>query len=156
IEEPLGRRVALKVLPALHLAGSTERARFQREAEVASRLDHPGICAIHRAGVQDGVPFLAMRFVDGETMSHVIARAADEARLPRTRDEIAAIARTVESVARALHHAHERGVVHRDIKPQNIMIEPDGAPVILDFGLARDASGSATLTRSGDVCGTPA
>ncbi len=155
IEDPIGRRVALKVLPALSLGTPNQRARFNREAEVASRLEHPGICAVYRAGIHDGIPFLAMRFVEGETLAHVLHRARAGGRKPTTGDELSAIFIMIERVARALSHAHDAGVVHRDVKPSNIMIDPRVGPVVLDFGLARAASGDVTLTDTGGLCGTP-
>ncbi len=157
IEEPLNRRVALKLLLSRHLAGASDVARFQREAEVASRLEHRGICTVLRAGIDGGIPFIAMRFVEGETLHRRICREREAGQVPSRRDQIVERLRIVRSVASALHDAHERGVVHRDVKPQNIMIDPTGEPVILDFGLARDVDGALpTLTRTGDVCGTPA
>ncbi len=155
VEEPLGRRVALKVLPALHLASTDARTRFQREAEVISRLDHPGICTVYRAGVEGNTPFISMRCIDGESLARRIENARSANLVPSSPPEIKEVLRVIESVARALHHAHSCGVVHRDVKPQNIMIDRDGRAVLLDFGLARDEAHAASLTRTGAVCGTP-
>ncbi|MBI4605266.1 MAG: PhnD/SsuA/transferrin family substrate-binding protein [Planctomycetes bacterium] len=181
----LGRRVALKVLPASLLADPKVVARFEREGRVASRLDHPGICTVLQAGVEKGIPYIAMRFIDGETLGKKIfwAKATESSlaavlcgqptrprsletpgpeekeekplRVPWTRAEVLTVVRLVERVARALHAAHEAGCVHRDVKPGNIMITPEGDPVILDFGLARLQDGdSTTLTQTGELMGT--
>jgi serine/threonine protein kinase/Tfp pilus assembly protein PilF len=156
----LGRRVALKVLPALGPNALELARRFQREAAVASRLDHPGICQIHEAGVADGVLFIAMRYVEGETLAARLARARDahdaqERDGAAPRHELHETLALFEACALALHHAHEAGVVHRDVKPTNVVIDPRGEPVILDFGLAREKDDPA-LTRTGDFVGTPA
>ena len=180
-DQDLGRKVALKILSLPFLATPSILARFRREAEFASRLDHPGIAAVYEAGEVDGVPFIAMRYVDGETLAHRIAvtretpghtatfpqlpGVADNEKRPATsrsaqnstaREQLYRIVHFFQRAAHALHTAHEAGLVHRDIKPANLMITPDGSPVILDFGLVRDVGGdSPTLTRSGDVLGTP-
>jgi len=157
----LKRRVALKVLPALGPGSERVLARFRREAEVTSRLDHPTICPIYEADVQDGVPFLAMRYVEGETLARRIAdvRSAGGTAVALRADAPSdwnTIATFFAKIARALHTAHEAGVVHRDIKPANVMITHDGEPVVLDFGLARqDDPDSQALSRSGEHSGTP-
>lgn len=152
----LGRRVALKVLsPAL---GVSERLiqRFKREAEAAARIDHPGVCAVHDAGVDRGHSYIAMNYVEGETLAEKIARSAhDGAAARRARSDLMPMVHLVEQAARAVHAAHEEGVIHRDLKPANIMITPDGRPVVLDFGLARDEQSALALTVSGDLFGTP-
>lgn len=165
VEEPLGRRVALKVLPAELLASSSARARFRREAELAARLDHSGIATVYGAGVEDARPWIAMRFVDGITLSRAIVAAREAGvscvRVSTTaksaRETALAVAACLAKVAHALHAAHEQGVVHRDVKPSNIMLSADGAPTLVDFGLAipEDSEGH-TLTRTGDNAGTPA
>ena len=165
IEEPLGRRVALKVLLAQSLTSSAARARFQREAELAARLDHSGIATVYGTGVEDGRPWIAMRFVEGRTLARAIAEARDEhascARLRPAdvggRGATLAVAGCIAKVARALQAAHEQGVVHRDVKPSNIIVAPDGTPILVDFGLAiPEESDGHTLTRTGETAGTPA
>ncbi len=146
----LGRDVALKILQPPRGREAIFYLRFLREAETASRLDHRGICSVYEAGVADGHVYIAMRFIDGETLRETIAEQPSPGR-----DVILRRARLVEDAAQALHVAHERGVVHRDIKPANIMLDSEGAPVLCDFGLVHDES-EAGLTRTGDVAGTPA
>jgi tetratricopeptide (TPR) repeat protein len=150
----LGRRVALKLLRGFAAAPPDALRRFQREAEIASRLDHPGICAVYETGIWDGLPYIAMRYVEGETLALRIAAARDAG--PPARAEIEGTVRLFEAAARAVHAAHEAGVIHRDLKPGNVVVTPSGDPVILDFGLARSEEGDASaLTRTGDVFGTP-
>ena len=151
----LKRNVALKVLSAA--PGDIPEAqllRFRREAEAASKLDHAGICPVYEAGEVHGTPFIAMRYVEGQTLAQWIAMASEA---PTGRDGIHETCELIERVARALHYAHENGLIHRDIKPGNIMLTGDREPVILDFGLARDElADQQTLTHSGDLLGTPA
>ncbi|MBD3298452.1 MAG: protein kinase, partial [candidate division Zixibacteria bacterium] len=141
----LDRRVALKFLPS-HLASDEKaRERFLREARAASRISHPHILTIHEVGEDDdGNVFIAMQYIDGRPLSELI-RSGD-LNLPRA---IAIAMQICEGLARA----HESGVIHRDIKPDNILIDADGNATILDFGLARLIDGSA-LTRSGTMIGT--
>lgn len=262
----LGRLVALKMLaPGYDSDAGDLLRRFKREAEAASRLDHPGICAVYETGSQDGVPFIAMRFVEGEPLSSKISaarkrrdaggsgaldlvrdgapvtdglptvlldggtdgdvtrtvdtfaesygsgrslevsgkgapertrvlddsegvsrsespardtkvasasggpsardatpdvgeRSADgisgSPRRSPSRSDVMVVVKMIEEIARALHVAHEAGIVHRDIKPGNVMIQEGGEPVILDFGLARGESTEVTLTRTGELFGT--
>ncbi len=156
----LQRRVALKVLSALGLESADLALRFQREAQIASRLNHPGICTIHEAGAEGDYLYIAMAFVEGETLAARMGAAHASQQGTRKssailRRERLALLELFEKCALALHHAHEAGVIHRDIKPTNILINPRGDPVILDFGLARDGQ-DALVTRTGDFLGTPA
>lgn len=155
IQAPLGRRVALKLLPDSRLASETDLARFRRESETASRLEHPNICAVYDAGVVDGRPFIAMRFVEGETLAARLSRARARGKNGEPADVRESIA-LVEQLARALHAAHEAGVVHRDVKPGNVMVTQEDVPLLLDFGLALDTDSGSDLTRTGQVPGTPA
>ena len=153
----LKRVVAIKVLDHLGQRSEAILQRFRREAEVASRLDHPGICTILDSGTARGVTYIAMRFVPGRSLAQELSEARAEGSAPTTREEVLRIVRLFEKAALATHAAHEAGIVHRDIKPGNVMVTPEDDPVLLDFGLARDESGDrATLTRTGDVFGTPA
>ncbi len=177
LDRRLDRSVALKVL-TIPVASVSQgrRARFRREAEILARLDHPGICAVLDADLDGESPYIAMRYIEGETLAAALVRAREErdrgetpaspsdsatsaSRLlaPRRPLELAETLSFFERTARALHAAHEAGVVHRDVKPGNLMVSAEGAPVILDFGLAQDdAEASAQLTRSDEVFGTPA
>ncbi len=163
----IARRVALKVLGAHFDSVSDERRRrFRREAEVIARLEHPGICTIYEADIDGPLPYLAMRLVEGQTLAHLLERARAGAGTqslarewpPHSALELRAVLHFFERAARALHAAHEAGVLHRDVKPGNLMLTPDNQPVLLDFGLAREQGpGEATeLTQPGDVFGTPA
>ncbi|MCB9913550.1 MAG: SUMF1/EgtB/PvdO family nonheme iron enzyme [Planctomycetes bacterium] len=167
----LRRHVALKMLSNAGLQSELIRERFRREAEVASRLEHPGICGVHAVGEVDGVPYIAMQFVRGQTLADLLdkARATDSSASDAApendstitsltgKDAISDVLRLIERAARALHAAHEAGLVHRDIKPANLMITPEGHPVILDFGLARDLEDvDSNLTETGAILGTPA
>jgi serine/threonine protein kinase/WD40 repeat protein/tetratricopeptide (TPR) repeat protein len=183
-QRSLGRRVALKVIRSGLLQDRRAMERFKHEATIASRLDHPGICTVYEAAVDGDTPYIAMRYIDGETISTRISTrfgrseaasrrtasvreasspsppaAAQDAAPPSPPDckEIFGYTEMIERAARALHVAHEAGFVHRDIKPGNIMVDREGQPVILDFGLARDEmAGTHGLTATGDQLGTPA
>jgi len=158
----LRRKVAIKVLTAFGARSRSLRTRLLREAEAASKLDHPAICRVYEVGEAEDLPYIAMQYIEGETLARRIAeermaRAKD--RDPSTglsdRQEIGAAVRLVETVARALHAAHEAGLVHRDVKPGNIMVTRSGDPILLDFGLARDVeSATSTLTQTGQLMGT--
>jgi eukaryotic-like serine/threonine-protein kinase len=159
----IARRVALKLLPPSFAALSAERReRLRREAEIVAKLAHPAIATIFEAQIDGEMPFIAMRFVEGEALASAIERAKRGERdellplPPRNALELARVLAFFERAARALHAAHEAGVVHRDVKPGNLMVDRSGEPVVLDFGQAREeASGEMQLTLSGDVFGTP-
>ena len=154
----LGRRVALKQLDGRWIT-PTRRLRFQREAEIVARIDHPAIAEVLDADFDASEPFIIMRYVKGADLASELRRAkAGEHGLmpvqPKTVEELHEVLRFFESVANALHVAHEAGVVHRDVKPGNLMVAPDGQAAVLDFGLAMEAKSDA-LTREGEGMGTP-
>jgi len=140
----LDRRVALKLLP-YHLAGDEAiRTRFAREARAAAKLNHPNIVTVYEVGDFNGRPFIAMEYVEGETL-HAVA-AAGELSLSRITDIIG-------QCAAGLAEAHEKGVIHRDIKPANVVIDRSGRARLVDFGLA-DVQGGDHVTRPGTTMGT--
>jgi tetratricopeptide (TPR) repeat protein len=158
-DRELNRRVALKVLHGAGAFTESGLLRFRREAEVTARLDHPGICPVYEAASADGIFYIAMRFVPGQSLAQRIsaARAGDGpgSELP-DRDAIATIVGLARQIALALDAAHEKGIIHRDVKPGNIMVTPAGEAVLVDFGFAREEDSDEKLTRSGDFFGTPA
>lgn len=149
----LGRRVALKVLPPEDRADAHARKRLVREARAAAALDHPHICAVYEVGEADGLAFIAMQYVEGQTLAARLATGALD--LPET------LAIAIQ-VADALADAHEHGILHRDIKPANLMLTTRGQVKVMDFGLAKlgraDATGEAdtmsALSVPGAVMGT--
>jgi serine/threonine protein kinase len=171
------RLVALKLVRDRGLLSPQARERLRREAAASFRLDDPGLCPVFDTGETDGVPWLAMRYVPGRTLAEHIGEARPRGALglpttaiTRTIDteptapadtsaghqRHAAVLAVGEALARSLHVAHEAGFVHRDVKPGNVMITPDGQPVLLDFGLVRDDGSDHSLTATGEALGTPA
>jgi serine/threonine-protein kinase len=142
----LGRVVALKMILAGAHAGPNEFDRFQGEAEALARLHHPNIVQIHEIGSHDGCPYLSLEFVGGSSLADTLRGTP----MPAAR-----AAELVETIARAIAGAHDRGILHRDLKPGNILFTPDGIPKITDFGLAKRLDAEAGQTASGSVLGTP-
>jgi serine/threonine-protein kinase len=143
----LNRLVALKMIVAGASASPHQLARFHTEAQAVARLLHPNIVQIYDVGEQDGLPFFSLEFVGGGSLDKEIAGKPQP---PRS------AARLVETLARAMHHAHTHGIVHRDLKPANILLTPDGVPKIADFGLAkRLEEGESSQTKTGVIMGTP-
>ena len=154
----LDRLVALK-LPHVAVADDPQlRERFLREVRAAATLHHPHLCPVYDAGEEpdaDGVPrlYLTMAHIDGRTLRDALADSRSPFRTP------AGAARLIRQLADAMAHAHARGVIHRDLKPGNVMLDAEGRPSITDFGLARrgaGADGEVRLTRTDAVLGTPA
>jgi eukaryotic-like serine/threonine-protein kinase len=142
----LDRLVALKVILAGGHAGTEHLARFRKEGELLARIQHPNIIQIYEVGEQDGRPFFAMEYVDGESLAQRFSGIPLQGRHA---------AHLVETLARAIHAANERGVIHRDLKPANILMTSGGVLKITDFGLAKQLDNGAGPTRSGELMGTP-
>ncbi len=141
----LGRPVAVKLL-AENLAADAElRERFEREARAAARLSHPNIVGVFDVGEEAGRPYIVMEYVQGGTLAGLLVRRGTLAP-----GEAAELGR---QIALALAHAHAAGLVHRDVKPENVLLTEDGTPKVADFGIAR-AAGAARLTQTGAVLGT--
>ena len=143
-DERLGRRVALKFLPRADSADPERRERLRREARALASLSHPGIAAIYALEEHQDRPFLVMEFIEGETLAQRLARRP----LP-----VPELIERGRDLADALAHAHGRGVIHRDVKPSNILITPDGQTKLADFGLALH-EGDTRLTAEGSTAGT--
>jgi thiol-disulfide isomerase/thioredoxin/tRNA A-37 threonylcarbamoyl transferase component Bud32 len=144
--QTLHRVVALKMILAGKLASPELVRRFRIEAEQGGSLDHPNIVPIHHVGEVDGQHFFTMKLIDGGSLSQYISRFPGDP---------AAAARLVATVARAVHYAHQRGVLHRDLKPGNILLDGEGQPHVTDFGLAKHLEGTDASTQSGAIVGTP-
>ncbi len=176
-DERLGRKVALKVLGEQASFSAAARLRLRREAEATGKLHHPGICPVYEFGESGGQVFMAMSYIPGITLAQHIAQERGDIQqsefhdfsesgtvnqqVPTTPtpgpDALRAALRYIMKAALALHAAHEAGLIHRDIKPGNIMLTPEGEPIILDFGLSRqDDRAGPDLTMTGQIIGTPA
>src|SRR5438132_2075700 len=145
-QKSLNRTVALKVINLGRWASEAHVKRFRREAEAAARLEHPCIVPIYEVGERDGSCYFSMKFVEGGQLDEVIRR---EPMPPRRAAEL------IAKVARTVHYAHEHGILHRDIKPGNILLDAKGEPHLTDFGLARLVESESTVTRTMEVLGTP-
>src|SRR5918996_3127270 len=141
----LNRTVAVKILADRFAGDDKFVTRFRREAQAAARLNHPNIVSIYDTGDDDGAHYIVMELVEGDTLGDVLRR---DGALPPERAAAIAV-----SVAEALERAHQAGLVHRDVKPGNVMLTPDGSVKVMDFGIARAAS-EDTLTQTGLVLGT--
>jgi serine/threonine protein kinase/Flp pilus assembly protein TadD len=139
----LGRKVAIKSLPNVAAADAQARKRLIREAQAAAKLDHPNICSIYEVVSDDDRSFIVMQYVEGETLAKRIAHKPLE--LPEALD-------TALQLADAIAEAHSRGIIHRDIKPQNIMITARGQAKMLDFGLAKVVRESVSTTSEAETC----
>lgn len=147
-ESGFARQVALKILPEDLADEPSFVARFQQEAQTIASLEHPSIVPLYRFGIEDGVPWMALRYVAGGDLARRLAER------PLGAAEGFAL---LGDVARALDHAHRRGVIHRDLKPQNILLDEDGHAYLADFGVAKLLAATALVkTGTGSTVGTPA
>lgn len=142
----LDRIVAIKMILPGPCAQEDEIARFRLEAEATARLRHPNIVTVHEVGCIKGQPYYTMDFIDGPSLSQRVAAGPLPGRLA---------ARLMMTVARALNHAHTHGIIHRDVKPSNILLDAEEEPHVTDFGLAKRLGGDSCHTRTGAVMGTP-
>src|SRR3954451_23067697 len=143
-DEVLGRRVALKLLGSRYDEDDESRERFRREAQAAAGLAHPNIVGIFDRAEWDGTPYIAMELVDGRTLKDLV----------RERGPLAPAAAVdiMVQILRALDYAHRRGIVHRDVKPQNVILDDEGRAKVADFGIARQ--GASEMTQTGSIVGT--
>lgn len=142
----LKRRVALKLILAGEFASEVEIARFHEEADALASLDHPGIVPIYSIGEDSGRHFYSMKLLEGGSLEHKLAEYSNQARRS---------AELLARISRAVHAAHQAGILHRDLKAGNILFDAEGSPYVTDFGLARFFARSRTYTASDAVPGTP-
>src|SRR5499425_1406800 len=145
-QKSLNRTVALKVIGLGQWATPTHLKRFRLEAEAAASLDHPCIVPIYAIGERDGQCYFSMTFVEGGQLDEIVKQT------PIT---IRQAVELIAKVARTVHYAHEHGILHRDIKPGNILVDAKGEPHLTDFGLARLVETESTVTHTLEVLGTP-
>ena len=146
-QQSLGREVALKLILLDHLASVTDRARFYAEARAAAKLEHPHIVPVYDLGDVQGRPYISMKLIEGSTLSSQLQNGHMDGK---------SAAKLLIPLCQAVQYAHENSVLHRDVKPSNIMINHEGQAFLTDFGLAKDLRETPTLTRTGAVVGTPA
>jgi serine/threonine-protein kinase len=142
----LERRVAIKVLPPDMAYDTKLIPRFQQEAKTAAKLDHPNIIPIYRVESEAGLDYFVMKYVTGESLDQMLEKGPLTIDLAR---------RVLREAALALGHAHQRGIVHRDVKPANIMLEGDGRVILTDFGISKALEGGSGFTGTGTIIGTP-
>src|SRR5213592_2545804 len=145
-QKSLNRIVALKVIALGHWATEPHVKRFRREAEAAARLNHPGIVPIYEVGERDGACYFSMGLVEGGQLDAILEREP----MP-----IRSALELIVKLARTVQYAHEHNILHRDIKPGNILLDKNGEPHLTDFGLARLVETESTVTRTLEVLGTP-
>jgi serine/threonine protein kinase/Tfp pilus assembly protein PilF len=145
-QKSLNRTVALKVISLGQWASKAHLRRFRLEAEAAAKLEHPGIVPIHEVGERDGSCYFSMKFIEGGQLDEVARRQPMPMRQA---------AELIAKVARTVHYAHEHAILHRDIKPGNILLDAKGEPHLTDFGLARLVESESSVTQTLDVLGTP-
>jgi tRNA A-37 threonylcarbamoyl transferase component Bud32 len=145
-QSSLKRIVAIKMIRSGELASDAEVQRFRTEAQAAAQLQHPNIVAIHEIGAHEGRHYFSMDFVEGRNLAQIARGRPVAAR---------SAAEWLKAIAEAVQFAHQHGVLHRDLKPQNIMLDANGRPRVTDFGLAKVLAGDSTLTNTGAVMGSP-
>jgi serine/threonine-protein kinase len=145
-QKSLNRTVAVKIIGIGQLTTSAHLKRLRREAAAAAKLNHPGIVPVYEVGERDGTYYFSMRFVEGDCLDEVVSRGLISVRQA---------AELIAKVARTVHYAHEHGILHRDIKPGNILLDANGEPHLTDFGLARLVESGSTVTGSLEIMGTP-
>jgi serine/threonine protein kinase len=145
-DKELDRTVAVKI-PRKDQLNPAETEQFLREARAAAQLRHPNIVTVHEVGREEGTIYIASDFVQGANLKEW---------LTAQRLTLRAATQLCVKISEALHHAHEAGVVHRDLKPGNVMIDLEGEPHIMDFGLAKRETAEITMTVEGQILGTPA
>ena len=165
----LNRFVALKLIRAGEFADEKEVTRFRAEAEAAANLDHPNILPIYEVGEHEGRHYFSMKLVEGGSLAEIVSRNSRrwQAQTPSGRQsskesepshvgcyEANTAATLLATIARAVHYAHQRGILHRDLKPGNILLDAQGQPHVTDFGLAKRIEGDHSLTLSGTIIGT--
>src|SRR5438270_3068346 len=169
-QENLDREVAVKVLPPWYAADRNFVVRFNLEARLIARLSHPNIVTVHDFNESNGHLYIVMQLVDGGTLKQILDTSRDAVSmgtsfppsmsspnahpLPGTMDVLEAN-RIFQQLASALTYAHEKGIIHRDIKPVNVLMDRSGRPILSDFGIAKVLAGSSGLTRPGAGVGTP-
>jgi len=145
-QRSLSRTVAVKIIGAGQFATNAHLKRLRREAEAAAKLNHPGIVPIYEVGERDGTSYFSMRFVEGDPLDEVVSLGPISTRQA---------AELIAKVARTVHYAHQHGILHRDIKPGNILLDANGEPHLTDFGLARLVEHGSTVTGTQEIMGTP-
>lgn len=155
----VNRLVALKTIPAGHLASPQMRLRFKVEIETVAQLDHPNIVPLYETGEHDGQHYFSMKLLEGGNLGDWIVRRHQQrsaAPSPEVeRNQLREAVRLLVTITRAVHHAHQRGVLHRDLKPSNILLDPQGEPHVADFGLAKVLGRDSGITLTESALGSP-